>query len=135
MLKYGKRGREGVYKNSQKRPTNPSKQPPNKKGDGMIVTAHARSRIKERCGINKRDSVRFSENALEYGLKHSEITGNLKKWVDSQYFRNRTVNNIRLFGDKCFIFNGEKLITVIQIPQNLMKAVNKAMAKKRERKL
>lgn len=89
----------------------------------MIVTKHAKQRMKQRCGLNDKSSERLAKIAYEKGLKHGNLTGNLKKWVDSLYFKNRTANQIRLYGDKAYIFQNEKLITVIQIPHNLVKEV------------
>lgn len=40
---------------------------------------------------------------------------------DRLVFRNENANNIRLYGDKAYIFCGETLVTVIQIPVGLMK--------------
>lgn len=91
----------------------------------MIVTKHAKQRMKQRCGINEKSTDRMAKIAFEKGLKHSDLTGNLKKWVDSLYFRKCTANQIRLYGDKAYIFHNTKLITVIQIPHNLVKEADK----------
>lgn len=89
----------------------------------MRITKHAKERMKKRCGLNEKSSERLAKIAYERGLKHNDLTGNLKKWVDKQYFYNKTANQIRLYGDKAYIFQNEKLITVIQIPHNLVKEV------------
>ena len=89
----------------------------------MQVTKHAKERMKERCGIKEKSADRMAKIAYEKGLKHRDLTGNLKKWVDRLYFKNRAANQIRLYGDKAYIFQNEKLITVIQIPHNLVKEV------------
>lgn len=91
----------------------------------LIITQHAQKRLKERCGLNKKASERLAKLAYEHGIKYNETTGNLRKWVDSQYFYNETANNIRLYGDKAFIFSDYKLITVLQIPHNLVKYVKR----------
>lgn len=89
----------------------------------MQVTKHAKERMKERCGLNEKSVNRMANIAYEKGLKHSNLTGNLKKWADGQYLKNRTANQIRLYGDKAYIFQNKTLITVIQIPHNLVKEV------------
>ena len=89
----------------------------------MIVTKHAKQRMKQRCGLKEKSSDRIAKIAYEKGLRHSDLTGNLKKWVDKQYFYNRRANQIRLYGDKAYIFHNQNLITVIQIPHNLVKEV------------
>ena len=88
-----------------------------------VVTKHARYRMKQRCGVGKRSAHRMAEKVYRLGVRHGETSGNLRKWVDAQYFYNRSANQIRLYGDKAYIFHNEKLITVIQIPHNLVPEV------------
>lgn len=83
------------------------------------VSKHAETRLRERCGINRKSAQRIAEKAFNEGIQHSQTKGNLKKWVTSLYFNNKAANNIRLYGDKAYIFGGETLITVLQIPSNL----------------
>ena len=83
------------------------------------ISRHAEKRLRERCGINHKSAQRIAEKAFEQGVKHSETKGNLQKWVTSLYFHNKSANNIRLYGDKAYIFCGNALVTVLQIPSNL----------------
>jgi hypothetical protein len=83
------------------------------------VSKHAEMRMKERCGINKRSAQKIAEKAFTNGYTHSQTKGNLRKWVTSLYFNNKSANNIRLYGDKAYIFTDEMLITVLQLPSNL----------------
>lgn len=85
------------------------------------VSKHAFKRLSERSGWSKKSAQRMAEKAFEQGIKHSETKGNLNKYVTSLYFNNKSANNIRLYGDKAFIFAGETLVTVLQIPSNLTK--------------
>lgn len=89
----------------------------------LSITKHARYRMKQRCGVGKRSAHRMAEKVYRLGVRHGETSGNLRKWVDAQYFYNRSANQIRLYGDKAYIFHNEKLITVIQIPHNLVPEV------------
>lgn len=83
------------------------------------VSKHAEIRLRERCGINRKSAQRIAEKAFNDGIQHSQTKGNLKKWVTNLYFHNKSANNIRLYGDKAYIFSGAVLITVLQIPSNL----------------
>ena len=89
------------------------------------MTKHAETRLKERCGFNKKACQRMTEKAYIEGITHSQTKGRLNKWVTSLYFRNKNANNIRLYGDKAYIFCNETLVTVIQIPIKLMKDFKK----------
>lgn len=44
----------------------------------MIVTKHAKQRMKQRCGLNDKSSERLAKIAYEKGLRHKDLTGNLK---------------------------------------------------------
>lgn len=95
----------------------------------MKVTKHAKQRLKERNGLNKNACNRMAQKALENGIKHSETKGNLNKWINKLFLTTKKANNIRLYGDKAYLFSGETLITVLQIPSNLTKDL-KNMTKK-----
>ncbi len=96
----------------------------------MDVSKHAEDRLRERCGFNRKTYERMAQKAYDDGITHAQTKGRLNKWVTSLYFRNKNANNIRLYGDKAYIFCDEVLVTVIQIPVNLMKNL-KAMTKER----
>ena len=95
----------------------------------MKVTKHAKDRLKERNGFNKKSIDRMARKALDEGIPHSKTKGNLNKWVTARYFANKNANNIRIYGDKAYIFNDEILITIIQIPASLMKDLDKMIIK------
>lgn len=83
------------------------------------MSKHAGKRLKERCGLNHKSLDRMAIKAFESGIKHKDTKGNLNKWISSLYFHNEKANNIRLYGDKAYIFCGDILVTVIQIPSDL----------------
>ena len=70
----------------------------------------------------------MAQKAFDNGITHSQTKGRLNKWVTSLYFQNKNANNIRLYGDKAYIFAGKTLVTVIQIPTDLTKNM-KSMVK------
>jgi len=95
----------------------------------IYISKHAKKRLKERNGLNVKSFEKVSKKAFNEGIRHDQTKGRLNKWITSLYFNNKSANNIRLYGDKAFIFTGETLITVLQIPANLMKDL-KTMIKK-----
>lgn len=99
----------------------------------MGITKHADTRLKERCGFNKKAREKMAKRAFDEGIAHNETKGRLNKWVTSLYFKNQNANNIRLYGDKAYIFCDQTLVTVLQIPQSLMKDL-KSMVKNKETK-
>lgn len=91
----------------------------------IIITKHAETRLKERCGLNKKSIKRISQKAFNNGLPGEKAKGELKKWTKSIRRRNEAINNVRIYGDKIFLFDGYTLITVLQIPYSVMKQLNK----------
>lgn len=91
----------------------------------MIITKHAQRRMRQRCGVGKNSVKHMAKKVYDFGMTHSDTTGNLKKWVDGLYFYNKSANQIRLYGDKAYIFHNQVLITVVQIPQNLVQFVER----------
>lgn len=98
----------------------------------MNVTKHATKRIKTRLGVPKQSSDRIAGQALEYGIRHSDTTGALNRYITNLYFRHSTANNIRVFNSYVYIFQDEKLITVFQLPQKFRKAANRIADKKKK---
>lgn len=94
------------------------------------ITKHAEKRLKERSGISQKAADRIMDSVWQKGLSHADLRGNLRKWVDSKRFWERNVDQIRLYGDKLYLFSEEKLVTVIQIPQDLAKEVSKQRKKR-----
>lgn len=91
----------------------------------MKVSKHAKQRMKERCGFNKKTQERMSKKALECGITHAQTKGRLNKWITSLFFKTTNANNIRIYGDNAYIFCGETLVTVISVPADIKKDMKK----------
>ena len=66
----------------------------------------------------------MAQKALQCGISHNQTKGRLNKWMTSPFFNNKTACNIKLYGDKAYLFTkDERLITDLQIPQNLMRDI------------
>ncbi len=90
----------------------------------MVVTKHAKARLKHRCGFSGKNYDKIALRALQDGITHSEVKGRLGRWVDGLYLSKKNANNIRLYGDKAYLFHNNVLITVIQIPTHLIGELN-----------
>ena len=91
----------------------------------MMISNHARKRMKERCGFNKKTCDRMAKKAFTDGIAHKQTRGRLNKWVTSLFFKNCNANNIRIYGDNAYIFCGETLVTVIPVPADLRKDLDR----------
>jgi hypothetical protein len=96
------------------------------------VTAHGKERMHERCGIKLKSVERLAKIAFEKGLTHADVSGSLNGYLTSLYFYNGTANNIRLYGDKIYIFCNDVLVTVYDTPKRFLPLVNKLMRKRRD---
>lgn len=85
----------------------------------MVISNHAYVRGKERLGLGKRAFDKIVNLALSKGVKHSQLSGKLKRYVDSIYFKTqRKGSNIVLYGEYLFIFQHSFLITVLNLPND-----------------
>lgn len=101
----------------------------------IVVSRHALDRMRERSGLNKKSVQKVAERAYEKGIKHSDVHGDLYRYISGVAGRSSRGADIRLYGDKAFIFNKNRLsdnrvklidkyillVTVIQLPPNLVK--------------
>jgi len=88
------------------------------------ITAHSHSRIKQRCG---KSMDRIATIAFNRGLTHSETSRILRQYISSLCDYNGEANNIRLYGDKTYIFCNEVLVTVYNTPKKYLPIVRKLM--------
>ena len=83
------------------------------------ISRHAYERLHERCGFSRKAATRMAEKAFYTGMKHSDTSGQINRWITSLYFNNKNANNIRLYGNFAYIFCNKILVTVLEIPNNL----------------
>ena len=96
----------------------------------LKITDHAKKRLVERIGINKRSTEKISEVAFREGLSHSDLTGILKKYIDKVYLKEKKANNIRIYGTNVYLFKNTTLITVLRLTSKLSKIAIKLNKKR-----
>lgn len=97
----------------------------------VILTTHSKQRMKERCGFKKKSKQRMAERVFLDGITPEETNGNLKKWLEAVTRKNTDIDNLRLYGDKIYLFADRTLVTVFWIPKQFMSRVNQIAQKKR----
>jgi hypothetical protein len=102
----------------------------------VVVTDHAILRARKRCGIKKKAVEQLANNAFFNGLSRSEAVGNLKKYLDfladdkELHREHNAVDSLRVYGNYVWLFAGEKLVTVLDLPGYLR---NSADAQRRRK--
>lgn len=98
-----------------------------------VVTHHAERRTRQRLGVPKKAVRRVADKALTDGLCRAETEGGLKRYLDRLYIRgNGAASNIIIYGDKVYLFDGDILITILNLPARHMKQAAR-LRKKRDR--
>lgn len=95
------------------------------------VTEHAAQRTKERLGISKRISEKNADIALQRGIRHSDTSGSLHRYIAALYWKQQTANNVRIYCDNVYIFHNDTLITIFPLPQKYRKTVDKLRREKK----
>ena len=84
----------------------------------MGTTNHAKKRMKQRAGLSGSITNTNSRNAYHYGITLSETTGKLYDYLQNQSFKHSS--SMRLYRGKIYAFRNDILITLMDIPDNLM---------------
>jgi hypothetical protein len=87
----------------------------------MNIRVHAYERAKKRYGINKKSLERIICRIYYKGLKHTDIRGSFRKYIDNKRERNGDKHVVRIYGDFIFIFHARTLITLYHIPRKFKK--------------
>lgn len=79
----------------------------------FAVTNHAKRRMHGRIGVTKGNATKHAAKVLREGIRHEDTVGALHKWMDGEFLKYRTANNMRYYAGKLYIFANEILITVL----------------------
>jgi predicted HAD superfamily Cof-like phosphohydrolase len=90
-----------------------------------MVTDHAEQRVKDRLGLSKTIANKVANKALEKGIQHKDVSGSLRRFLDGLYLQYCTANGIRIYNNKVFLFHGNVLITILDLPHKYFKTVEK----------
>lgn len=94
------------------------------------LSTHGKKRIKERVGATgKTDVKRNAKRAWRIGIKHSETSDTLHRWMDAEFLKYRTGTNMRLYNEFLYIFGRDNiLITVFEVPENIKTVIEKCVS-------
>lgn len=96
----------------------------------VVMTVHSIQRTKERTGLSKKIAEKNAEKALENGLSHSDCKAGLKRYMDRRYFSNENANNLRVYHRYVYVFQANKLITVLPLPRRFWGLADKLQREK-----
>lgn len=87
--------------------------------DEVIVTSHAAKRFKQRVGLPKKACLGHAQRAYNNGFKHSEAKGRAKRYMDKIFLTHMKANQMRVYGEFIYMFQGITLITVLPLPKSV----------------
>ena len=97
----------------------------------LRASKHAEKRVKERASLPKSAVRGEMARAWKNGLKSSEVSGRVQRYMASVYFRHRSSTNTRIYNDRTYCFASDgTLITVMSLPEKLRTLCRKALKKK-----
>jgi hypothetical protein len=94
------------------------------------LTVHAHDRGRERLGLSRGALERTAAIALRDGITRRETSGSLRRYLDAIVIEHGKGNNLRLYGHQIYIFEGEVLITILQLQARWHGTIDK-LARKR----
>lgn len=81
-----------------------------------VITRHGKRRLRERAGVTGGNATRHAQKVLSHGITHAQSCGQLRELMNKQFLMHKRANNLRYYGCKLYIFNGETIITVLNVP-------------------
>ena len=92
----------------------------------VIVSKHAKKRIKERCGVSKKSADRIAEMVITRGVSQESTKGPLKRWLDEKALNSDLGSTLLVWGDKAYIISDRNvMVTCLQIPPTITKNMKK----------
>ncbi len=86
--------------------------------------------------MSKKVSKSLAKKALEKGISHNELKGDLKMYIDERYCRTVSIPGeekvIKILNDHVYVFKGIFLITVMKLPneyKSIVAKIKKRLAK------
>ena len=58
--------------------------------------------------------------AFDEGIKHSDAKGKFKRYITSLWFKHKTANNIRIYGENIYFFCDNRLVTIYRLDNKLI---------------
>ena len=95
----------------------------------VSVTQHAYDRAKERLRWRPEVLDKMAEKAFVDGVEHKDTKGSLNRYITKLWLEYRRANNIRIYGENIYLFCGNALVTVFQLPNNMRKRAKKSKHK------
>ena len=83
----------------------------------VILTEHAKERYKKRTSLPKRRFEKDAEQALKNGVRFDEVSGGLRRYIDSQHFGSKMQAIIRIYCGRVYVFKDDVLITIFDLPE------------------
>ena len=87
----------------------------------MNVTSHAKKRMQQRCGIQKAASDKMADRAYRNGLTYAQASSHVKHWMSVVHKKNTNVDNIWIYNNSAWLFDGSTLITVMTLPDDIQR--------------
>ena len=88
--------------------------------DSSFITKHAKKRVQSRARIKGNMVGEVVQRAFKRGLRHNQTIGELRHFCDRLYLSQKQANNIRVYNKVVYLFRGTKLLTVINLPKELI---------------
>ena len=90
----------------------------------MVITPHAYSRAKERCGLNKPAFNRMLDRALANNWSHANAKAQLHKYIMALVMKHKFHFKTLLHDKYIILHTNEVVISVYQLPNTLLPLKN-----------
>ncbi len=76
----------------------------------------------------------MADKALRLGLIHSDVSGSFSRYFTRLYMSQGKANNVRVYGEHVYLFCGETLVTIMDLPKKYREAARRVLSTMKEDK-
>lgn len=102
---------------------------------GIIVTKHARERARERCGLGGSSTLSLANRAYLRGILIDECPGSVKDYLLRKTTEDEHGDVVKVYGEIVFVFSGQKLVTVWNLPRPIRDLMRKFAVKFKKKRI
>lgn len=88
-----------------------------KEEETVYISEHAMKRIRERVGLNKSAALRMVKKVYDNGKNADDVKGYLSGWLRNSQIKSERGDKYLIYGEHLYVFDGNMLVTVINIPK------------------
>lgn len=84
----------------------------------ITISSHAKERLKERLGLNKKSMIRMANRAMKKGITELECSRRIRHYLQRVSTKHKRIT--RIYAGFVWVYGEGNLVTVFPLPRELV---------------